>query len=47
MVGNAAYAVGLAFQILCNAIDVGVQLPLVFFVDGGFAAVGADDDVVV
>ena len=47
MVRHSTNAIGLATKVFCNTIDVGIQFPLMLKGDGGFAAIGAEYDVIV
>ena len=46
MVRHTPYAVGLAVEIFCYAIDVGIKFSIMFYGDCRFATISAEDDVV-
>lgn len=46
MVGHGVDAIEVAFLLVADAEDVGVQITLVHFRDGPLAALGAPNDVV-
>ena len=47
MVRHSSYAVGLTREVLCDAIDIGIQLPLMVSRNSGFTTIGAKNNVII
>lgn len=47
VVRHTSYAVGLTREVLCDAIDIGIQLPLMVSRDSRFTTIGAKNNVIV
>jgi hypothetical protein len=46
MVGHATDAIKDDIAVLAHAVDIGIEVALMVFIDGALAAVGANDGVI-